>query len=337
MSRTEDAALKAFISRPVERYRPSYGRVEVIEPRQCVFVGTTNKSTYLRDETGGRRFWPVKVGPIDTDALAHDRDQLFAEAVVRFHEGAQWWPDGFFEAEHIKPEQDARFEPDAWEEPITRYVTGRDRVSVSEVAKLALFIETARLGTAESAAHRRGAAHARLEVDQGLSRPRVRAGGHGDMTHMTHFPIEVLPIVQPLVKRMRHGATCVMPKSLRSPRKLWDIPKQAERHNRLIRFDRRRWPDRARLPSVDCEITTQKYFSDARFNQRRGLLSQPLHRHDLGTARPVHRGIDHSPDSVGGAPQRIGVKVRIARGRSRLRMPEEFADDGQAERSPRAD
>jgi predicted P-loop ATPase len=123
--------------------------VEVIEPRQCVFVGTTNKSTYLRDETGGRRFWPVKVGPIDTDALAHDRDQLFAEAVVRFHEGAQWWPDGFFEAEHIKPEQDAWFEPDAWEEPITRYVTGRDRVSVSEVAKLALFIETARLGTAD--------------------------------------------------------------------------------------------------------------------------------------------------------------------------------------------
>jgi predicted P-loop ATPase len=149
MGRAEDAALKAFISRPTERYRPSYGRAEVIEPRQCVFVGTTNKATYLRDETGGRRFWPVKVGMIDTDALAHDRDQLFAEAVVRFHAGARWWPDGTFEAKHIVPEQEARFESDAWEENIKKHLLSKDRVTVGEIAKNALHIETARVGTAD--------------------------------------------------------------------------------------------------------------------------------------------------------------------------------------------
>ena len=79
------------MSRTTDRFRPPYGMRLVESPRQCVFAGTVNHSSYLRDETGGRRFWPVVCGQIDVDALAGARDQLWAEAKVRFESGSVWW------------------------------------------------------------------------------------------------------------------------------------------------------------------------------------------------------------------------------------------------------
>jgi predicted P-loop ATPase len=149
MNRTETAQLKAFITRTTERYRPSYGRLEVIHARQCVFIGTTNRDAYLRDETGGRRFWPVRIGNIDIEGLENDRDQLFAEAVHLYRCGAVWWPDKLFEREHVMPEQAARYEADVWEESIATYLGEHPRVTVGEIAKECLSIATGKIGTAD--------------------------------------------------------------------------------------------------------------------------------------------------------------------------------------------
>jgi Virulence-associated protein E len=114
MRKAEIDQTKAFASRTYDRARPAYGRYVVSQPRTCAFIATTNNSDYLKDDTGNRRFWPLRTGTIDIDALRRDRDQLWAEAAHYEATGVSivlpqnLWADAAVQ-------QEARREPDPWE------------------------------------------------------------------------------------------------------------------------------------------------------------------------------------------------------------------------------
>jgi len=109
--------LKAMMSRQIDGARMSYGREPTERKRRFILVGTTNSDDYLTDPTGARRFWPVECGRFNLDALARDRDQLWAEACaseaggfsIRLSENL--W-------EIAGEEQDKRHVPDEWEDKI---------------------------------------------------------------------------------------------------------------------------------------------------------------------------------------------------------------------------
>ncbi|HYN38940.1 MAG TPA: VapE domain-containing protein, partial [Rhodospirillales bacterium] len=123
MSRAEVSAIKAFMSRTHDRFRPPYGKRLVDLPRQCVFAGSINpEGGYLKDATGGRRFWPVVCGQIDVGALTRDRDQLWAEARDRFRKGEAWWLETPELNSCASEEQADRYQGDAWEEPIRTWL-----------------------------------------------------------------------------------------------------------------------------------------------------------------------------------------------------------------------
>ena len=90
MKRSEVESVKAFISRQVDIYRPAYGEAVENRPRHCVFFGSTNECTFLKGDSGNRRFWVVPVGVIqpckDIEDLDEERDQIWAEALIRFKE-----------------------------------------------------------------------------------------------------------------------------------------------------------------------------------------------------------------------------------------------------------
>jgi hypothetical protein len=121
----DDSELKAMLSKTVDRYRRSYGRDSHDHPRSVVFFGTTNRSDYLRDETGNRRYQPLACGTIDVPGIIRDRDQLWAQAYHQRQCGQQWWlPEDLVPA--AREAQAARLETDVWAGLVEQWVNSRD-------------------------------------------------------------------------------------------------------------------------------------------------------------------------------------------------------------------
>jgi predicted P-loop ATPase len=127
--------VKAFLTRKDDTYRPPFGRRPVTAARQCVFIGTTNEEQFLRDRTGNRRFWPVHCERADIEALARDRDQLWAEAMMLYRQGEQWHLTAQEEA-LAADEQSERVLVTELEAEVADFLAGRSadsRVTVQEV------------------------------------------------------------------------------------------------------------------------------------------------------------------------------------------------------------
>lgn len=121
LKKADVAQLKAFLTRTVDTTRALYSRFHKDIPRHCVFVGTTNQDEYLVDETGNRRFWPIRIGTIRDQEAAEFREQYYAEAYAKYKSGHMWWlmPEG-----ETLEAQVTRVKDDAFTDTVAKCVMG---------------------------------------------------------------------------------------------------------------------------------------------------------------------------------------------------------------------
>lgn len=122
VKRSDFNLVKQYLIRRIDTVRPHYGRIMSDVPRQSVFIGTVNDGQYLKDPTGNRRFWPVKVGTCDVAGLKKVREQLFAEAFEKYQkEKLMLSPDATAQA--VEAQDDRRIDDDnvTMEEALKEY------------------------------------------------------------------------------------------------------------------------------------------------------------------------------------------------------------------------
>lgn len=148
LGRAEASRAKAFFSSSSDTFRAPYQAWARTVPRQCVFAGTVNHGTYLRDTTGNRRYWPVRVRHALLEELRADRDQLWAEAVARFKQGMPWWVLQE-EREVFELEQQLRYVGDAFEQKVDDFLGHRTTTTMNEILGECLKLDYAKWTRAE--------------------------------------------------------------------------------------------------------------------------------------------------------------------------------------------
>lgn len=181
--KAEVTKIKSFIASVADYFRASFDKRARDYPRQLVFGGTTNEDHYLTDPTGNRRFWPVRVTRvIDIDWVREHRDQLFAEAMQRWRDGARMHPTVEEERVLFQPQQGARAVENAIENALGRYLyDNADGQLLNEVSLVDLLgrigIGIERLGPGRYHEKQAAAALRKLGWTEGRSslpgRPRV--------------------------------------------------------------------------------------------------------------------------------------------------------------------
>ncbi|RAI55915.1 VapE domain-containing protein [Roseicella frigidaeris] len=173
--RTDPELIKAFLSRPVERFRPPYERAFLKRGRQSIFIGSTNSDNYLKDSTGGRRFWPVRCNYADEGWIAENRDQLWSEAAAREAAGETVWLEEDAAAAQVE-EAAGRLVTDLWSERAASWLKEQRQNGATYVTAARLLSEG--LGLSASQMGRREEMRAGLIlVEAGLRRHTARADG----------------------------------------------------------------------------------------------------------------------------------------------------------------
>ena len=134
-AKREVNALKRFITCTSDRMRPAYARNTQDFPRQCIFIGTINPENgrgYLKDPTGNRRYWPLRVDAVDFVRLREDMDQIWAEALQVYKSGKCKL---YLETKELQDfahnEAEERFEMDPLEEIIGNYLEEKEVESIT--------------------------------------------------------------------------------------------------------------------------------------------------------------------------------------------------------------
>lgn len=144
LNKSDSSAAKSFFATETDRFRNFYGKRATDVHRQGVFAGSVNFDTYLKDESGNRRYWPLRVaGPIDIEGLQRDRDQLWAEALHLYRRGVIWHVTET-ERPLFEIEQAERYEGDVYEDRIASSLEFAGRTTMEEILADVLKLDTSK-------------------------------------------------------------------------------------------------------------------------------------------------------------------------------------------------